>query len=131
MNLKAFVLCGALIFSINILCLKEKISDSGNYTLDYENELFDFETTNSENSDFFYYQEADALQAEKNQSRIDKLKQWFLDQYNYFLLRCFIFYIDLKDKKDTYSSLLRSYYQSFYSKIRKYWKTLREQSRFE
>ena len=56
MNLKAFVLCGALIFSINILCLERKISDSGNYTFDYENELFDFETTNSDNSDFFYYQ---------------------------------------------------------------------------
>lgn len=124
MNLKAFVLCGALIFSINILCLERKISDSGNYTFDYENELFDFETTNSDNSDFFYYQEADALQNNKNESRIDKLKQWFLDQYNYFLLRCFIFYIDLKDKKDLYSFILKSYYDAFYVKVRKYLKRL-------
>ncbi len=131
MKLKAFVLCGALIFSVNIVCLEKKISDSDTYTSDYENELFDFEIANSDNSDFFSFQEADALQNEKNQSQIDKLKQWFLDQYNYFLLRCFIFYIDLKDKRDSYYSLLKSYYQSFYIKMRNYWKTLREQRHFK
>jgi hypothetical protein len=130
MKLKAFVLCGAIILSVNFLGSEGKSGSPVNYSSQYENELFDFETGNSDDSDFFSFQEADALEEERNQSQIGKIKQWFVDQYNYFLLRCFIFYMDLKDKKDLYTSFLRSSYQSWYKKIRLYWKKSREQARF-
>lgn len=128
MKLKAFVLCGALVLSVNFLAVEEKVNSSASYSSQYETELFDFETGNWDDSDFFTFQEDDALEEEKNQSHFARIKQWFVDRYNYFLLQCFIFYIDLKDKKDQYTSFLRSYYQSWYKKIKAYWKTRREKT---
>jgi hypothetical protein len=128
MKLKAFVLCSAIILSANFLGTERKVVTSVDFSSQAENELFDFETGNKDDSDFFSFHEADTLEEEKNQSRITRIKQWFIDQYNYFLLQCFIFYIDLKEKKSLYSSFLRSYYQSWYKKIRGYWKTPREDS---
>ncbi len=121
MKLKALVLCGAIILSGSILGTESKIYSYYDSNL-YENELFDFETGSSDDSDFFSFQEADALQEEGNQSRITKIKQWFSDQYNYFLLYCFIVYMDLNDKKLFYTSLAKSYYQSLYKKIQRYFK---------
>jgi hypothetical protein len=124
MKLRALVLCGAMLLSGSILSnQKNPYSHDSNL---YENELFDFETGASDDSDFFLFQETDAVEEQNNQSRITRIKQWFVDQYNYFLLRCFIFYIDLKDKKTLYTSLLKSYYQSMYKKIQRYFNPSRK-----
>lgn len=124
MKLRVLVLCGVIIFSVKGQG-NEKTVVSFQDPSPYENELFDFETGSIVDSDFFSYQEADALEEHKHVSRIDRVKQWFVDQYNYFLLRCFIFYMDLKDKKALYTSLLKSYYISLHKNIWRYWKMVR------
>ena len=73
-----------------------------------ENELFDFETGNTENSDFFITEEV-----EKPTSSLEKFKEWLSDHYHYILLYSFVKYLDITEWIEFHVKKIKKLFHSF------------------
>jgi hypothetical protein len=92
-------------------CKNDKI----NQEAELENELFDFETGNTQDSDFFALVEDDE---KKSLSYFEQFKKWFSDYYNYVLIYAFVKYLDIAEWTESQFKSLKKMFHVLIIKLK-------------